>query len=57
MQALLPGDIEVCVAADRRADSDALRASTRNEDQRLPYHPFHLVSSSEGSELTIIRRP
>jgi hypothetical protein len=32
---LPPGDVEVYIAADRRAEYDALRASTRGEDRRV----------------------
>ena len=35
MQPLPPGDVEVYIAADRRADYNALLASTRSEDRRV----------------------
>ena len=35
MPPLPPGDVEVYIAADRRADFDALRASNRSEDRQV----------------------
>ena len=35
MQPLSPGDVEVHIAIDRRAEYDALRASNRSEDRRV----------------------